>query len=165
MLRLPQRVRPLLKRPLGKLFTDKEVAFEHLRKRRPTRLIAVGDRVTADFLEAGFKPDIAVVDFLVMRSAASEGIKKIVNGYKVPTKHVRNPPATITDELQEALKKAAPPVKIVVDGEEDLAVLPALLAAPVGSVVAYGQPGKGIVLVEATGEKKREIEKILRRFE
>lgn len=121
--------------------------------------------MTADFLEAGFKPDIVVVDFLVMRSAASGGIRKIVDGYKVPTKHVRNPPATITGELQEALKNAAPPVKIIVEGEEDLAVLPALLAAPAGSVVAYGQPGKGVVLVEANGEKKKEIEKILRRFE
>jgi len=163
-LRLPQKVRPLLKRPLGKLFPDKKVAFEHLRKQSPTRLVTIGDRVTADFLEAGFKPDIAVVDFLVMRSAASEGIRKIVDSYKVPTKHVRNPPATITGELQEALKNAAPPVKIVVDGEEDLAVLPALLTAPAGSVVAYGQPGEGVVLIEATDEKKREIEKILRKF-
>ena len=164
MLKLPRQVRPLLKRPLGKLFPDKKVAFEHLRKQCPTRLITVGDRVTADFLEAGFKPDIVVVDFLVMRSAASEEIKKIIDSYKVPTKHVRNPPATITGELQEALKNAEPPVKIVVDGEEDLAVLPALLTAPAGSVVAYGQPGEGVVLIEATDEKKREIEKILRKF-
>jgi len=157
-------MRPLLKRPLGKLFPDKEVAFEHLRRQRPARLITVGDSVTANFLEAGFKPDIAVVDFLVMRSAASEGIKKIIDRYKIPTKHVRNPPSTITGELQEALKNAAPPVKIIVEGEEDLAVLPALLTAPAGSVVAYGQLGEGVVLVEATNEKKREIEKILKKF-
>jgi uncharacterized protein (UPF0218 family) len=37
---------------------------------------------------------------------------------------------------------------VVVDGEEDLATLPALVAAPTGASIVYGQPGEGMVLVE-----------------
>ncbi len=36
----------------------------------------------------------------------------------------------------------------MVDGEEDLAVLPCVLTAPPESVVLYGQPGEGVVLCE-----------------
>jgi hypothetical protein len=165
MLSLPEDVRPLLKRPLGKLFSDKEAAFDYIRKLHPAMLITVGDHVTADFLEAGIKPDVAIIDFLIMRFPADEKIKKVIDNYKVPTQHVKNPPSKITKELQDAVKDAVPPVKIVVEGEEDLATLPAILMAQFGSVVAYGQPKEGVVLVEVTKEKKREISDILMLFE
>jgi len=48
-------------------------------------------------------------------------------------------------------------IKIVVDGEEDLATLPAILYAPLGSAVVYGQPNEGSVLVEVTPEKKKHV--------
>ena len=165
MLSLPEDVRPLLKRPLGKLFSDKKAAFDHIRKLRPVRLITVGDHVTADFLEAGIRPDLAVVDFLIMRCHAEEKIRKVIDGYQVPTRRVKNPPSKITKELQDILKSAVPPLKIIVEGEEDLAALPAVLTAPIGSVVAYGQPKEGIVLVEVTEGKKREVAGILKLFE
>jgi uncharacterized protein (UPF0218 family) len=34
----------------------------------------------------------------------------------------------------------------VVDGEEDLAVVPLALAAPDGAALVYGQPGAGVVV-------------------
>jgi len=40
----------------------------------------------------------------------------------------------------------SPPALVIVEGEEDLAVIPlALLVAP-GSIVIYGQPGEGVVI-------------------
>jgi uncharacterized protein (UPF0218 family) len=50
---------------------------------------------------------------------------------------------------------------VIVDGEEDLLTLVAILAAPPGSLVVYGQPGQGIVLVRVTSQRKREVEKII----
>jgi len=47
-----------------------------------------------------------------------------------------------------------------IKGEEDLLTLPAVLFAPLDSVVCYGQPGKGMVLVKVTEEKKRGALKI-----
>jgi uncharacterized protein (UPF0218 family) len=162
---LPESIRPLLKRPLGKLFSKTEEAFDYMRRLRPVRLITVGDHVTADFLGAGIKPDIAIIDFLVMRVPADKKIKKVINDYDVPTRRVKNPPSKITKELQDVIKDAAPPMKIVVEGEEDLATIPAILSAPFGSIVAYGQPKEGIVMVEVTKEKKREVADILKLFE
>ena len=165
MLSLPESVRPLLKRPLGKLFSNKKEAFDYMQKLHPARLITVGDHVTADFLEAEIKPDIAIIDFLIMRFPVDKKIKKVIDDYNVPTRLVKNPPSKITKDLQDAVKDAVPPLKIIVEGEEDLATIPAILLAPFGSVVAYGQPKEGIVMVEVTKEKKREIADILKLFE
>jgi len=60
----------------------------------------------------------------------------------------QNPAGTITRDLVGALRRAidSPPALVIVEGEEDLAVIPlALLVAP-GSIVIYGQPGEGVVI-------------------
>jgi len=56
-------------------------------------------------------------------------------------------------------------VRIVVDGEEDLATLPALVAAPRGSSVVYGQPGDGMVHVAVIEAQTDEARQLLGRFD
>ena len=164
MLELPDELRPLLKRPLGQLFSSVTTAIERLRQLRPTRLIAVGDIVTAEFIEAGLMLDVAVVDFLVMRSPVDKKIRGTIDSFDVKIVRVKNPAGTITQELRRALDEAKPPLKIIVEGEEDLATLPAVLSAPLGSVVVYGQPDEGIVIVEVTEPKRREFKMLLEQF-
>ncbi|MBI4009555.1 pantetheine-phosphate adenylyltransferase [Candidatus Roizmanbacteria bacterium] len=53
---------------------------------------------------------------------------------------------------------------IVIKGEEDLLALPAILFAPLGSLVLYGQWNLGVVMVEVIEKKKKEIERILKKF-
>jgi uncharacterized protein (UPF0218 family) len=80
---------------------------------------------------------------------------------------VKNPAATLTKELMDLIGdslKGKVRVKIIVDGEEDLATLPAILYAPLGSVVVYGQPNEGSVLVKVTPEKKRHVEEFMNRM-
>jgi len=164
VLELPEEVRPLLKRPLGQLFPNVAAAIERLRQLHPSRLIAVGDVVTADLLEAGLRPDVAVVDMKVMRLPVDEKTKRAVDAFEATVVRVKNQAGSITPELREALEAAKPPLKIVVEGEEDLATLPAVLSAPLGSAVVYGQPGEGLVLVEVTEPKRREFEMLLKQF-
>jgi len=164
-LRLPEEARQSLKRPLGELFEDTKSAVEHIRRSRPTRLIAVGDVVTAELLGAGLKPDVAVVDFTVMRSPAVEDVRRAIDAYSVPEVRVRNPAGTITPELRDAIEGAESPVKIIVEGEEDLATLPAVLSAPEGSIVAYGQPEEGMVLIEVSRQMKEKFERLIELFE
>lgn len=73
----------------------------------------------------------------------------------------------LTDDLIAALKGAvaAPPALIYVDGEEDLAVIPAVLAAPDGAVVLYGQPCEGVVALLVDAERKKKAEWLLSLFE
>ncbi len=164
MLKLPDEARQLLKRPLGQLFPNVTAAIERLRQLHPPRLIAVGDVVTAELLEGGLRPDVAVVDMRVMRLPADEKTKRVVETFEAKVVHVKNQAGTITPELCKALEAARPPLKIVVEGEEDLATLPAVLSAPLGSVVVYGQPVEGLVLVEVTEPKRREFETLLKQF-
>ncbi|MBM3212057.1 DUF359 domain-containing protein, partial [Candidatus Poribacteria bacterium] len=53
-------------------------------------------------------------------------------------------------------------VKVI--GEEDLAGVPAILLSPLGTVVLYGQPQQGIVVVEVSEEKKRQLLQLLDRY-
>ncbi len=53
---------------------------------------------------------------------------------------------------------------MLVDGEEDLA-LPAIVAAPEGASVVYGQPDEGMVHVRVTAEAKAEMRTLLDRFD
>jgi hypothetical protein len=71
--------------------------------------------------------------------------------------NVKNPHGTVTPELFQAVKKAfktAGEQAILVEGEEDLAVLPVLLIAPLGFLVFYGQPNVGMVMIKVTEENK-----------
>ena len=163
-MKLPPEARPLLKRPLGKLFTYTAAAVEHLQRLHPIRLIAVADVVAVELLAAGLRPDIVVVDFKVMRAPVDDKTRRAIDVHEVRAVRVRNPAGTITPELYSTFESIQPPAKIIVEGEEDLATLPAVLNAPIESVVAYGQPNEGIVLIEVTEQKKREFQKLLKLF-
>lgn len=164
-MKLPPEARPLLKRPLGKLFTNTAAAVEHLQRLHPIRLIAVGDVVAVELLAAGLRPDIVVVDFKVMQAPVDDKTRRAIDAHEVRIVRVRNPAGTVTPELYSAFESIQLPAKIIVEGEEDLATLPAVLIAPIGSVVAYGQPNEGVVLVEVSEQKKREFQKLFELFE
>jgi hypothetical protein len=83
------------------------------------------------------------------------------------TIEVKNPAATLTKELIDVIRDSLNSderVKIIVDGEEDLATLPAILYAPLGSAVVYGQPDEGSVLVDVTPEMKTRIDEFMKQM-
>ncbi len=162
-MRLPEHLRGRLKKPLGKVFPSMGEALKYARSLRPARIVAVGDRVTATLLEEGVRPDVCVVDFKSLRSPLTGEERRRVEELDLPERRVANPPATLSRELWEAFD-LPPPLKIVVEGEEDLATLAAVVKSPPGAVVLYGQPGEGVVVVEV-GKARREVEELLREFE
>ena len=90
-------------------------------------------------------PSLQIVDGVekrISRDLPSGNVDTILN--------CNNPPAEITSDSLKTIKKAfqsAKPVRIVVTGEEDLLVLPTIVYAPENSVVLYGQPNEGLVIV------------------
>ena len=162
LLRLPTDLREELKDPLGPIYTE----VERLLNEAGTPLIAVGDVVTAHLRAGGRRPDLALVDGRTQRGPIDEAVARALEA--PPDRPVPNPPATLTAELLEALAdglSASEPTTVHVDGEEDLAALPAVLAAPIDASVVYGQPGEGMVHVRITAERKRTVRKLLGRFE
>jgi uncharacterized protein (UPF0218 family) len=74
----------------------------------------------------------------------------------------------LTEEAVNAVKEALAregKTKIYVRGEEDLLTLPAILYAPEGSSVVYGQPDKGVVEVKIDAKTKNKVKKIIEDME
>ncbi|MBI2405376.1 pantetheine-phosphate adenylyltransferase [Candidatus Gottesmanbacteria bacterium] len=182
---LPDALRPELTKPLGKLLVGSAIG-ETLGKLRGRTVVTVGDVATKTFLDAGITPSLAIFDLRVGRKPSME-LSALSKG-----KHIASGPGFISQEAIAAIGawaenlaskgvalKGSPSV-IVIDGEEDLLVLPAVLAAPLESMVYYGQPplrpstkardyeeqaGQGVVEIEVTIEKKKDMMELLAKFE
>ena len=161
-MQLPDDLRDQLKNPLGNLISDNDPNKENIIKEISTEsvLITVGDRTTENILQLGLKPQIQIIDGLEKRNRRVVPTDDAVN----TNLSCRNPPGEITEESMQVIQKAfssKPPVRITVDGEEDLLVLPVCMSAPENSVVMYGQPNEGLVLVHVTPEIQAKVQKIL----
>jgi hypothetical protein len=161
-LQLPNDLRDQLKNPLGNLISDSAPNKENIIKEISAEsvLITVGDRTTENILQLGLKPQIQIIDGLEKRNQCIVPTDDAVN----TNLSCRNPPGEITEESIQVIQKAfssEPPVRITVDGEEDLLVLPVCIFAPENSVVMYGQPNEGLVIVHITPEIRAKVQKIL----
>lgn len=135
--------------------------------KHPTKVISVGDIVTFNLIKAGLVPDLSFVDDRTKRAPASDHIMHGTKHPRFKTITVENPPGVITEGLLHEVSKAMgsdSPIRIFVKGEEDLAALPAIAMAPLSSVVIYGLPDEGAVLVRVTESKKKEIQSLLNRM-
>ncbi|RZV11461.1 hypothetical protein BDK88_0340 [Natrinema hispanicum] len=162
LLVLPDDLRHELKEPLGPIETDAERLLEAV----DGPIIAVGDVVTYHLLEAGRQPDVALVDGRTKREAVDAEIREAVTAGA--SLEVTNPPAELAAPVVRALRRALAaddPTTILVDGEEDLVALPAIVAAPEGASVVYGQPDEGMVHVTVTADLRDEMRDLLERFE
>jgi len=165
---LTPELRIRLKQPLGTLirgsFAETTKRFsEMVNKENPPSIISVGDTVSRNLSKDHILPRLSIIDNKCMR--------KSVQPTQLATEktfHVKNPQGTITEEaivaIQEALQSSQHS-KIVVEGEEDLLALIAIMQAPQDSFVLYGQPHEGIVVVKVTQGKKTEVSEILKAME
>jgi len=172
ILRLPEELRSELKPPLGKLFKGRGqeciIPMQDLLAPAP-KVVAVGDVTTFCLLSSsGRKPDICIVDHKTKRMPVPDHVQQGIGDLdEYEMIEVENPPATLTSELVEVIRDQLAKdrrVKIVVDGEEDLATLPAILYAPLGSTVVYGQPNEGSVAVVVTPERKEYAKSIMNKM-
>ncbi len=125
---------------------------------KPSKVTTVGDVVSRETLEAGIQVNLRIVDQMTLRRRISPIEIRAERTYKV-----RNPAGIITkeawDTIREALKDRE--ALILVDGEEDLLAIPAVLESPDNALVVYGQPSEGLVVVTTSLEKKSEVRKIM----
>lgn len=154
-------VKERLRKPLGKVFRGTDAdrtpvsrqVVRYIQEIRPSKLIAVGDIVTADLMGSGLKPDLAVIDHKTQRH-------HVQHQSRYSGRRVLNPAGTLTKravaQLAIALKSGRPQI-LIVRGEEDLMAIPAILFAPLGSLVVYGQWNLGVVAISVTEEKKQEV--------
>ena len=161
-MKLPENLRDQLKIPLGDLIKEEIVNKENILTNIGSEpiVITVGDRTTENMINLGIMPHIQIIDGLEKRNKRLVPADDAIN----TNLSCKNPPGEITEESTEVIQKAFSselPVRITVDGEEDLLVLPVCIFAPENSVVMYGQPNEGLVIVHITPEIRAKVQKIL----
>jgi GTP-dependent dephospho-CoA kinase len=162
---LTEQLRVFLKEPFGTLIvgSPQETMRELkglIEKNKPPRIVSVGDVVSKNLHDSNLHPQLTIIDYVSLRN---QTIPKQAPVEK--TVYVKNPQGTITQEAICAIKEALEAkvhTHIVVEGEEDLLTLAAVLYAPENSFVVYGQPHIGVVVVYASVEKKAQTKKLLK---
>lgn len=159
---LSDSLREELKTPLGELVPESRVSREAVQKIIPvgSYVVSVGDKTTEKMIGFGMVPSLQIIDNREKRKKR----KAFDIGAVSASLECKNPAAEITPQSIDTIREAfslEPPVRITVDGEEDLLVVPACIYAPDGSVVLYGQPGEGLVVVPVTAEIRNKTKGIL----
>jgi len=159
--RASESLRLRLKEPLGELISDSNITKMLLqdkifRRRNEFSLIAsVGDRTSERLYEFGFAPDLEVVDNVEKRRRRANQPRWL--GREDRFLRAVNPPGGIDSRALDVIRKSldllkgdrGKSVRILIDGEEDLLVLPIVVFQKGRSMVLYGQPDSGLVLVDS----------------
>ena len=160
-MKLPDSLRDQLKIPLGVLLPIGQDNKTNIQKYLSDNsyIITIGDRTTEKMINFDIIPSLQIIDGLEKR--IKRDIIKLGNAFELK---IDNPAAEITLQSIEIIKKAFTmnsPIRLTVNGEEDLLVLPVCIHAPENSVILYGQPNKGLVLVQITTEIRNKAQALL----
>lgn len=172
---LPDALRSELSKPLGPV-----VQTEDLKATLAdvNVVVAVGDVVSLTLKHLGIEPLLFVCDYQTQRGSGggAKGDKAHeaqlyeleLGSWGDRSFSVRNAAGTITraawDAIAIGLSAAKGPVRIHVEGEEDLLGIPCFLEAPVGAAVLYGMPNQGVVVVRVDAAFKARVAALLARF-
>ncbi len=160
---LPFVMRSVLQRPMGKILKEIPKGLES------SKIITIGDITTGQFNKNDANQFLSIVDFLVQRQKKFNALSELGFTGSEETLKVKNPPGTITHELFEMVRKVFQEKNmktkvILIEGEEDLSVLPVLLVAPLGFYIFYGQPNQGLVKVNVNEGNKEKVYNLLEKF-
>ena len=130
-------------------------------------VICVGDRTTERMTELGFLPNLEIIDMKERR-----GPRPLPAPSKSAVVFTAiNEPGTISFESLNALNNCLKLIeannrsnlRLLIEGEEDLLVLPVVAFFPEGTVVLYGQPNEGLVKVDI-GSSRENAKALLSRM-
>ena len=166
---LPDSLRVELRKAIGEFISD--TSIEQVVKQDGNRiLITVGDMTTKKIFGFGIRPYLAIIDFQMERKPflwEKEVLDSLTKDSDVVS--LQSGPGYISRDALTAIRdtfkgQTFKGTVFFVEGEEDLLVLPVILESPIGSVVYYGQPKKGIIRVLVTEKKKQMAECLMNRF-
>jgi uncharacterized protein (UPF0218 family) len=158
--KLGNYLREEFSRPLGAVIGNSELeAYFKGLEIKDSSLVTVGDRTTEYFVTHGHRPRLQIVDSLEKRAKRNAP----VGGFDHITS-VSNPAGGISGEAMELVRLElgrGDAARILVNGEEDLLVLPAVLFADDGADVFYGQPNEGMVHVRVSSQTRKKVAEML----
>lgn len=167
-IKMPESLRPTLQKPLGLVLKDTKQSLQLINQLECPFLIAVGDIIVDSLLKEKIDPEVKIIDFRSRREDINPKFKIKMTGQvkysnKPGTINIKTADA-INTKINEALRKKSKSW-IIVDGEEDLLTLPAILFAPLNSLVLYGHWMHGIIAVNIDEKIKEKIKAIIKKFD
>lgn len=152
---ISEEQRLLLAQPQGEIVDKPRFLAQKNTQSNP--IILVGDSTIERFTANNWPFHIGVFDRMIQRKPA-QGITLDIE----PDFVVQNSAGSITPELARSIQKLlrsdlTKPRYLFVQGEEDLSAIPAVLLAPLGSVVYYGQPKIGLVEIVSSENVKAQL--------
>nr|MDO8085300.1 DUF359 domain-containing protein [Candidatus Sigynarchaeum springense] len=172
-----RELRPELARLHGELIAGTEAETlpkvnDYLKRERPPYLGSCGDVISRNLFKTDYFPDLVVVDRKTQRRDYEATFPQ---GYK--RREVSNVTGGVTRAAWEAIAQAiASGERTIIEvtgGEEDLLLIPMVLLAPDGAIMAYGQPPvtdieppipAGAVMVKVTAAVRRTFADLFSRF-
>lgn len=148
--RLTKKLREELGKPQGELYPDLRTLMKESRL-DAGKLISVGDQITYNLISEKIFPSLSVIDFKVERKKVFNNLAELGFSDNQDFVTAKNPQGQIAPDLVNKLHtifetKSVNEV-LVVEGEEDLSVLPITLLSPLGYRIVYGQRNTGLVLI------------------
>ena len=162
-MKLPDELSTEVSKPLGQLIKDNDISEEKLEEliQDKNQIVTVGDATTQKVISFGLVPFLQIIDGKTKR-VNEMNLKSIPNFREITCV---NPPGEIKEncvrEIKEILTSRVP-TRMIIEGEEDLLVLPVCINSSEGTTVLYGQPDQGMVLVKVTQEIKNKVESLLK---
>ena len=159
---LPENLRNELKIPLGELIKNNDSAKVRIIKQiyAENPVVTIGDSTSEILINMGLVPFLQIVDGKEKRRERELPLDDSIATHLSCV----NPPGELTQESIDTIKKSfnsKPPIRVLVDGEEDLLVLPTCLFSPQNYVIMYGQPNEGLVIVRITNEVREKVQNIV----
>lgn len=167
---LPLSLREQLQKPYGELLPMNPTKEDILQRSNSATIVSVGDITTQVCNSLHINQKISVIDSRVQRLKKFYNISEIGFTDNCTIIKAQNAPGSLEPSLfngiQEAfdLLQTSQQVVINVEGEEDLAVMPIILSAPLGFAVLYGQPDQGMMRVQITEVTKKKVYDIVSSF-
>ncbi|KYK27987.1 MAG: hypothetical protein AYK23_05700 [Candidatus Proteinoplasmatales archaeon SG8-5] len=161
---MPDHLREEMAQAVGKIVTDDTILDEI---EGSTFVVTVGDIVTLTLLKLGRVPDLSIVDYRTQREDDAATKEKLTS-FSQPEVTVENPQGVLTEELWLAIKEGFENprnLRIVVEGEEDLASLACIALAPDNTTVIYGIPNRGPMVLHVDQALKERVGDLLAQME
>jgi hypothetical protein len=167
---IPPDILKELKKPLGKLILESDITEKKIRKEivgNNRKIITVGDRSTERLISFEIFPNLAIIDGVERRQERRSSLadKLIALKAKDITRiSCINPAGSITQEAITKIKFALSGERnfiLQVVGEEDLLTLPVCYFAPSNSLVCYGQPQEGLVIIKVKNSMRRKAKELI----
>ncbi|BFH73426.1 GTP-dependent dephospho-CoA kinase family protein [Sulfurisphaera javensis] len=159
---MPEDLKKELSRPYGFLFTDKNSLINFLLLNKGQRIITVGDVVTETLRTNGIIPFLSIIDGKTKRNIKIDLKEDHLIKIRNEKSTIRlSSIKTIKDILNENYSKKS---IILVDGEEDLLVIPVVLFGRDKDIIIYGQPNAGAVVIINNQLTRIRVKQILEKF-